>query len=67
MGDIVQEASIVSEYAPLDVLQDLLMQEKRMRVVVVDKEDKLVGVVSRGDIMRAYLNCFKQFMEESID
>lgn len=57
----------MSEYAPLDVLQDLLMQEKRMRVVVVDKEDKLVGVVSRGDIMRAYLNCFKQFMEESID
>ena len=38
-----------------------------MRVVVVNDEDKLVGIVSRGDVMRVYLACFKEFIEESID
>lgn len=67
VGDVMQEAAIIPQGASVDELADMLMQEKRMRVVVVDTEEKLVGIVSRGDVMRAYLSCFKEFIEESID
>ena len=42
----------VSEHAPVEAIADLMIAKKIKRVPVLS-EDKLVGIVTRGDIIRA--------------
>lgn len=44
---------------------DLIVQKKLHRVFVVDEEERLTGVISRGDIMRATVNNFRFYVESS--
>lgn len=46
--------------AKLDLAARLLLDHKRRRLPVVDKDGKLVGIVSRGDLLAAALVLMKR-------
>ena len=39
---------------------DVMLDERLTRLVVVDEEEKLVGVLSRGDIIRRTYEAFRR-------
>ncbi len=45
----------VFDYTPLEEVMKLLQEKHLIRVPVVNKEEKLVGIVSRTDILFGYL------------
>lgn len=49
----------------MTTVADLIVQKKLHRVFVVDEEERLTGVISRGDIMRATVNNFRYYVESS--
>jgi CBS domain-containing protein len=47
-----KEVIAVEDDAPLDVIMDRFIKLKCRRLPVVDKDQKLLGIISRRDIMR---------------
>lgn len=50
-----EEVTSVREDATLDLAARLLLDNRRRRMPVVDERGKLLGVVSRGDLLKAAL------------
>lgn len=43
---------------------DMVVRKRAHRICVVDSEGSLIGVVSRGDIMRATIATFQAYMDK---
>lgn len=43
---------------------DMVVRKRAHRICVVDSEGALLGVVSRGDIMRATIATFQAYMDK---
>ena len=62
----MHKAFTVAPNASIEVAADLVVQKRAHRICVVDGDGVLVGIVSRGDIMRATIASFKYYMS-SVD
>jgi len=49
-----QSVSTITEETPLSEILKLVLDQKLRRVPVLDKEQKLVGIITRRDVMRLY-------------
>eukprot|EP00803_Ostreobium_quekettii_P001229 evm.model.scf_1293EXC.2 EVM.evm.TU.scf_1293EXC.2 scf_1293EXC:5249-11437(-) len=63
VGDSMHETYTVPQTMSLPDVADFIVRKRLHRVFVVDALDKLVGVVSRGDIMRATIKSFRHVMD----
>lgn len=59
VGEAMRKPCIIYEESSLDDAADIMVQRKIHRIAVVDQNDKLVGIVSRSDILRATYWSFK--------
>ena len=55
-GEVCHEAATVVDTARLEDAADAIVRRKVHRLAVVDAEGRCVGVLSRGDILKATLN-----------
>ena len=55
-GEVCHEAATVMDTARLEDAADAIVRRKVHRLAVVDANGKCVGVLSRGDILKATLN-----------
>ncbi|KAK9832629.1 hypothetical protein WJX81_005531 [Elliptochloris bilobata] len=62
VGDVLRDAVTVHEGSSLSTAADLIVQKKVNRLVVVDSQGRLAGVLSRGDVLRAVINNFNIYM-----
>ena len=58
--DAMGEARTVGPSMKLADATDVMLDERLTRLVVVDEEEKLVGVLSRGDIIRRTYEAFRR-------
>ena len=58
--DAMGEARTVAPSMKLADATDVMLDERLTRLVVVDEEEKLVGVLSRGDIIRRTYEAFRR-------
>lgn len=63
VGDSMRETHTVPQTMSLPDVADFIVRKRLHRVFVVDASDKLVGVVSRGDIMKATIHSFRGVMD----
>lgn len=61
--DAMGEARTVAPGMKLADATDVMLNERLTRLVVVDDEEKLVGVLSRGDIIRRTYEAFRRGVE----
>jgi CBS domain-containing protein len=61
---VMHRAHCISLDASVEAAANLVVQKRAHRICVVDDSETLVGVVSRGDIMRATMSNFQYFMEQ---
>ena len=54
----------ISPDAPMEDAADMVVRKRAHRICVVDSEGVLLGVVSRGDIMRATIATFQAYMDK---
>lgn len=52
--EFTQTVSTVTEETPLTEILKLVLDKKLRRVPVLDQKQKLVGIISRRDVMRLY-------------
>ena len=55
-GEVCHDAATVADTARLEDAADVIVRRKVHRLAVVDAQGKCVGVLSRGDILKATLN-----------
>jgi CBS-domain-containing membrane protein len=55
-AEVCHDAATVADSARLEDAADLIVRRKVHRLAVVDAKGKCVGVLSRGDILKATLN-----------
>ena len=55
-AEVCHDAATVADTARLEDAADLIVRRKVHRLAVVDAQGKCVGVLSRGDILKATLN-----------
>lgn len=60
----MHRAFSISPNAPMEDAADMVVRKRAHRICVVDSEGKLLGVVSRGDIMRATIATFQAYMDK---
>ena len=60
-------AVVISPAASVAAAAQLMDKEKLKRLPVVDAEGRLVGIVSRGDLLRIYLRDDAKIREEIVD
>lgn len=65
VGDGMHEAHTVPMVAKLSEISALIVRKHLHRVFVVDGDSKLVGVISRGDIMKATVDNFNTYVQSS--
>lgn len=63
VGEAMHEAVTVTPDTSIITAANKIVQRKLNRLVVVDAEGKLAGILSRGDIMRATINHFRWQMD----
>eukprot|EP00958_Prasinococcus_capsulatus_P001464 scaffold133_cov407-Prasinococcus_capsulatus_cf.AAC.29 len=59
VGEIMHRATLVPPTMPLGDGADLIVQRKLARLCLVNEKKQCIGVVSRGDIMRATLRNYR--------
>ncbi|GMH35570.1 hypothetical protein BSKO_03438 [Bryopsis sp. KO-2023] len=59
VGDSMHKTFTVPLTKPMSDVADFIVQKRLHRVFVVDGDERLIGVISRGDIMRATVNNFR--------
>ncbi|XP_073265406.1 CBS domain-containing protein CBSX1, chloroplastic-like [Populus alba] len=62
VGDLLTPAPVVRETTNLEDSVRLLLETKYRRLPVVDADGKLVGIITRGNVVRAALH-IKHAME----
>lgn len=59
----MHKAFKISPEASMEDAANMVVQKRAHRICVIDDDKKLVGVVSRGDIMRATMANFQYYMD----
>lgn len=62
VGEIMHDAYVVNQDESMDAAATKVIEDKVHRLTVLDDEGRLVGVLSRGDIMRATLRAMQESM-----
>eukprot|EP00210_Caulerpa_lentillifera_P004765 g4549.t1 len=63
VGESMHDAFCMSECATLSELADQIIMKHLHRIFIVNENDKLVGVVSRGDILRITMGKYREVKE----
>lgn len=63
VGDIMHAVETIHETATLEEASCAILKKQLHRLSVVDSDGKLVGMISRGDIVRASLGAMKDVMD----
>jgi CBS domain-containing protein len=60
----MHKAFTISPDAPMEDAADMVVRKRAHRICVTDDDGVLLGVVSRGDIMRATIATFQAYMDK---
>jgi CBS domain-containing protein len=58
----MHKAFKISPDASMEEAANMIVQKQAHRICVVDEDGRLVGIVSRGDVMRATIANFQAYM-----
>jgi CBS domain-containing protein len=60
---VMHKAFKIKPETTMEAAANLVVNKKAHRICVVDEDDRLIGIVSRGDIMRATMVHFAAYMD----
>ncbi|KAK3248391.1 hypothetical protein CYMTET_42140 [Cymbomonas tetramitiformis] len=66
-GQLMHDAGTIRDTSTIEEAAQVIFLQKLHRLCVVDEDEKLVGVLSRGDILKATLRNLKSYILESTD
>ncbi|KAK3278178.1 hypothetical protein CYMTET_10590 [Cymbomonas tetramitiformis] len=66
-GQLMHDATTIKSTATIEEAAQIIFFKKLYRLCVVDKDDKLVGMLSRGDILKVTLTNLKSYLMDSGD
>lgn len=67
VGEIMHDAHIVPLTYTVEQASNDFLYKKFHRLCVVDADERLVGIISRGDVMKVALKNLKEYMSESME
>ena len=60
---VMHKAFKIHRDASMEEAANMVVQKRAHRICVLDDEGKCIGIVSRGDIMRATMANFQYYMD----
>lgn len=60
----MHKAFKISPEATMEDAANMVVQKRAHRICVIDSDTRLLGIVSRGDIMRATVASFNHYMSD---